>query len=63
MTQLHLSNTDDYIHFYIKFIIFCKIVYKQIALFLITFFFVYDYFAALPAQLSPLWMKQCFAHT
>lgn len=62
MTQLHLSNIDDYIHFYIKFIIFCKIVYKQIALFLITFF-VYDYFAALPTQLSPLWMKQCFAHT
>lgn len=34
--QLHLGTIKWLNAFYIKFIIFCKIVYKQIELFLIT---------------------------
>lgn len=34
--RLPFQNIDDYIHFYIKIIIFCKIVHKQISIFLLT---------------------------
>lgn len=51
-TQLQLNNIDDYIHFYIKFIIFCKLYINRFHYFCLPF--VYEYFAALPIQLFPL---------
>lgn len=56
-----LIKIDDYIHFYIKFIIFCKLYINRFHYFCLPV--VYEYFAALPTQLFPLWTKQCFAHT
>lgn len=51
-TQLQLNNIDDYIHFYIKFIILCKLYINRFHYFCLLY--VYEYFAALSIQLFQL---------